>query len=420
MVQLYRWRSHLPLLAAAIIGGCSMLSPQRADPLEESYRLVHRFYLKPVQLDLISQAGLDTLEKFDDDVVIERGNGELLISHGTLRVAELRAPAPDDWQSWAQVASEAISSAAAASPRIAKISEGDLEDSVITGMIAALDPYSHYLAPRSALRNILRENEHTVVDAGDDQPRHGGTSNLPSEPHQVPASVSLRSDDHIAVIQIRMFTTLTSRLVREALQRAFGGREKPRAVVLDLRDNPGGMIDAAVQVADIFLDHGMVLTLEGRDPLDRRVYSAKRDGTIYEQIPLAVLVDGGSASASEVLAAALQDNRRAPVIGTSTFGKGTSQRIITLANGGELWLTSSYMRSAGGYLLDAHGVIPDICTVEQASSARAERRQSLAEKKRTSLNEAEWAELRRICPPSKLQSASALDRAKRVLHSRTD
>ena len=398
-----------------------MLSAEGADPLEESYRLVHRFYLKPVQLDLISQAGLDTLTTLDHDIVVERADGELLINHGTQRIAELGAPAPDDWEAWARVASEAITSAAAASPRIAVLSEDDREGPVITGMIAALDPYSHYLVPQSASGNILHENEHTVVDAGDDQPRHGGTgTNLPSEPHQLPASVSLRTDDRIAVIRIRMFTTITSRLVRQALEQAFSERAKPWGVVIDLRNNPGGMIEAAVQVADIFLSHGTIVALEGRDPLDRRVYSAKRDGTIYERVPLAVLVNGGSASAAEVLAAALQDNRRALVVGTTTFGKGTSQRIITLANGGELWLTSSYMRSAGGYLLDAHGVIPDICTVEQAGSARGKHFQSLAEKKHTLLSEAEWAELRRICPPSKLLSPTALERAKQGLHSRTD
>jgi carboxyl-terminal processing protease len=394
---------------------------QRPDPLEESYRLVHRFYVKPVQADLISQAGLDTLTKFDHDVVVEVTDRELLIKHGTQQVTELPAPAPDDWPAWARVAGQAITSAAAVSPRIAKVPEDDLEDAVISGTVAALDPYSQYLPPNSASRNILRESERTAVDSNDGQARTNGIgTNLPVEQIPLPASVSLRIDDSIAVIQIRRFTTITGHLVNQALERAFRGQAKAPGIVLDLRGDPGGMIDAAVQVADVFLDRGRVVVLEGRDPRDRRVFKAKSDGSIYERIPLVVLVDGGSASAAEVVAAALQDNRRALVIGTSTFGKGTSQRIIELANGGELWLTSAYMRSASGYLLDRHGVIPNICTAEQADSARAERFHSLVAKKRTSLSEAEWAELRRGCPPSELQAADALERAKRVLHSRAD
>ena len=418
MVQRYPWPSHLLVLAAAIVGGCSIPFIQRPDPLEESYRLVHRFYVKPVQADLISQAGLDTLSKFDHDVVVEVTDRELLIKHGTLQVTELPAPAPDDWRAWARVAGQAITSAAAVSPRIAKIPEDDIEDAVISGTVAALDPYSQYLPPNSASRNILRESERRAVDG---QARTNRiATNLPGEQIPLPASVSWRIDDGVAVIQIRRFTTITGHLVHQALERAFRGQANASGVVLDLRGDPGGMIDAAVQVADIFLDHGRVVVLEGRDPRDRRVFRAKSEGSIYERIPLVVLADGVSASAAEVVAAALQDNRRALVIGTSTFGKGTSQRIIELANGGELWLTSAYMRSAAGYLLDRHGVIPDICTAEQGDSARAERFHALSAKKRTSLSEAEWAELRRTCPPSELQAADALERAKRILHSRAD
>ena len=398
-----------------------MFSTQRSDALEESYRLVHRFYVKPVQMDSLSRTGLDALTKFDHDVVVEVTNRELSIKHGAQRVAELPAPAPDDWQAWARVAGQAITSAAAASPRIAKISEDELEASVISGALAALDPYSQYLAPESVPGNMLSENEHTAVESEDHQPRTSGIgSSLPGEQRPVPASVSLRTDDGIVVIQIRRFTTITSRLVHQALMRAFSEKAKPPGIVLDLRGDPGGMIDAAARVADIFLDHGRIVTLEGRDPRDLRVFSAKRDGSIYERIPLTVLVDGGSASAAEVVAAALQGHRRALVIGTATFGKGTSQRILNLANGGQLWLTSAYMRSAAGYLLNAHGVIPDICIAEQAASGRADRFHSLSAKKRSSLSEAEWAELRRICPPSELHSADALERAKQILHSPAD
>jgi carboxyl-terminal processing protease len=180
---------------------------------------------------------------------------------------------------------------------------------------------------------------------------------------------------------------------------------RPRGVILDLRDDPGGQIAAAADVADLFLAQGMVVALEGRYPRDKRVFSAGPDGSIYETIPLAVLVNGRSISAAEVLASALQDNSRAVVIGTSTFGKGTAQRIVPLANGGELWVTSSYMRASGGYLLQHHGVVPDICTrPSPGDRALLERFRALMSRPRASLSEVEWRELRRSCPPSPARS----------------
>jgi carboxyl-terminal processing protease len=206
--------------------------------------------------------------------------------------------------------------------------------------------------------------------------------------------------------------------VEHALVRALDTGATPRGVVIDLRDDPGGQIAAAADVADLFLTQGTVVTLEGRDPGDRRVFSATFDGSIYETIPLVVLVSGRSISAAEVLAAALQDNSRATVIGTSTFGKGTAQRIMPLANGGELWVTSSYMRTPAGYLLQHHGVIPDICTrPSTGGAAQLERFGVLLAQPRASLSEAEWAELRRLCPPSPTRSDvdSELALAKRLL-----
>src|SRR5262249_31404235 len=127
--------------------------------------------------------------------------------------------------------------------------------------------------------------------------------------------------------------------------------------------------------------------------------------SIYERIPLAVLVSGRSISAAEVLAAALQDNARAIVIGTSTYGKGTAQRIVPLANGGELWVTSSYMRASAGYLLQHHGVVPDVCTRPAGGdrAASLERYGRLMTRPRASLSEDEWTELRQLCPPSAIR-----------------
>ena len=130
-----------------------------------------------------------------------------------------------------------------------------------------------------------------------------------------------------------------------------------------------------------------------------------------------MLINGASASASEIVAAALQENDRALIIGSPSFGKGTIQSIFDLANGGELWVTSAYSRAPSGYFLQHHGVLPDICiTLPMAPAAgdassviHAWQYHYLLASPRAALSEAQWTEARQLCPPA--SSSSGDDRA---------
>jgi len=134
-----------------------------------------------------------------------------------------------------------------------------------------------------------------------------------------------------------------------------------KGVVLDLRGNPGGLLHQSVRVADLFLDHGRIITTQGRHPDSDQYYEAGgRD--IVAGLPVVVLIDGGSASAAEIVAAALQDRGRAVIVGTTSYGKGTVQTVISLPNSGELTLTWSRLVPPSGYLLHGHGVVPSLCT----------------------------------------------------------
>src|SRR5690606_22013756 len=119
-------------------------------------------------------------------------------------------------------------------------------------------------------------------------------------------------------------------------------------IILDLRDNPGGLLDRAVTVADLFLEDGLIVRTRGRHPSSSNSYSATRDD-IAGGLPIAVLINGASASASEMLAAALQDWGRAVVVGSSSHGKGSVQNLARLPNGGELVVTWSRMYAPSGY-----------------------------------------------------------------------
>lgn len=130
-------------------------------------------------------------------------------------------------------------------------------------------------------------------------------------------------------------------------------------VILDLRGNPGGLLDQAVKVADLFIDSGIIVSTVGRDKSKQEVeFATKR--TSYPRVPVIVLVNEGSASASEIVAGALQDHERALIMGTTTFGKGSVQSIVPLPNGGGLKLTVARYYTPKGRSIQARGIIPDI------------------------------------------------------------
>jgi len=132
-------------------------------------------------------------------------------------------------------------------------------------------------------------------------------------------------------------------------------------IVLDLRNNPGGLLDQAVAVSDLFLNSGRIVSTHGRNP-DSHQYFEATPGDALNGLPIAVLVNGNSASASEIVAAALQDNDRAVVIGSNSYGKGTVQELRRLPNDGELALTWARFHAPSGYTLHHLGVLPSICT----------------------------------------------------------
>ena len=133
--------------------------------------------------------------------------------------------------------------------------------------------------------------------------------------------------------------------------------------VLDLRNNPGGLLDQAIAVSDAFLERGEIVSTRGRDP-DTALRFNARDGDIIDGLPLVVLINSGTASASEIVAGALQDHRRAIIMGTRSFGKGSVQTVIPLSGRGALRLTTAHYYTPSGRSIQAHGIEPDI-VVEQ-------------------------------------------------------
>ena len=168
--------------------------------------------------------------------------------------------------------------------------------------------------------------------------------------------------DDVGYIRITQFNEQTTDGLKQAindLNNQLGG-DKIKGYIVDLRNNPGGLLDQAISVSDTFLEKGEIVSTRGRNPEETQRFNA-RPGDMIKNKPLIVLINGGSASASEIVAGALQDHKRATLIGTRSFGKGSVQTIIPLGAGnGALRLTTARYYTPSGRSIQAKGITPDI------------------------------------------------------------
>ena len=174
-------------------------------------------------------------------------------------------------------------------------------------------------------------------------------------------AVRARAEGDVGYLKINSFTEKTFDDLQAGIEtiRKDVPDDKLKGYVLDLRLNPGGLLDQAVSVSDAFIDRGEIVSTRGRDPQDISRFDA-RSGDLINGKPVIVLINGGSASASEIVAGALQDHRRATVLGTQSFGKGSVQTIIPLAENGALRLTTALYYTPAGKSIQGKGITPDI------------------------------------------------------------
>lgn len=166
-------------------------------------------------------------------------------------------------------------------------------------------------------------------------------------------------EDGYAYIRITSFIENTSKDLEKILDDHAKQNKIFKGILIDLRRNPGGLYDQAIKVSDLFLDEGVIVSTMGRNKKDKELVSAKKDGG-YPNIPLVVLINEYSASASEIVAGALQDNNRALIAGERSFGKGSVQSVIKLGDGSGLKLTVARYYTPSGKSIQAEGIIPDI------------------------------------------------------------
>jgi carboxyl-terminal processing protease len=308
---------------------------------------------------------------------------------------------------------------------VEKPDDSKLIESAINGMLAGLDPHSSYMDSKSfrdmqvqtrgefgglgievtmeegLIKVVAPIDDTPAAKAGimandiithlDDEPVQGLTLNQAVEKMRGPVNTkiklkimrkgqdkpvevaitrdiirvrSIRSrleGDDVGFIRVTQFNEQTTDGLKKAIaDLSTQAGDKLKGFVIDLRNNPGGLLDQAISVSDAFLEKGEIVSTRGRNPEETQRFNA-RAGDLTKTKPVIVLINGGSASASEIVAGALQDHRRATVIGTRSFGKGSVQTIIPLGSGnGALRLTTARYFTPSGRSIQAKGISPDI------------------------------------------------------------
>lgn len=264
-----------------------------------------------------------------------------------------------------------------------------VKDGVLT-IIAPIEDTPAYRAGLKAGDKIVRiENESTkdlsVMDAVKrlrGEPGTKVTISIAREGFKEPRPFTITRDiiriksvkskylgDGIGYVKLLQFQQDSNADVEKALQAMMREKEGFQGLVLDLRNNPGGLLDQAVKVADLFIESGLIVYTDGRVETQRSKWPAHREGT-YAGFPMVVLVNAGSASASEIVAGALQDHGRAVLLGTQTFGKGSVQTILHLEDGSGIRLTTARYFTPNGRSIQAKGIEPDIVVADSREPAQ--------------------------------------------------
>jgi len=436
------------------------------------YQDVADIYIEDLRVSDLAYSGLYGLSSIDPTIEIDRGENELTLTVDGREAGRFPSPPVDNLDSWGDLTATAIEAVRTSSDALSEAESEEVYAAVFSGLVEELDDFSRYAGREQARENrasrdgfggvgvrirvvdegvkILSVMENTPAESAglmdndlitqiNGEPAAGLSQRevvqrlrgpirtrvtvvvqRAEEPtplnisvtraHIVPQTVKYRAEGNVAYIKIAGFNQNTAQTVREKLLQA--DRELGndlQGFVLDLRDNPGGLLDQSVSVSDLFIPRGRIVSTHGRHPDSHQFFDADQDDLTHG-LPIVVLVNGNSASASEIVAAALQDSGRAVLIGSNSFGKGTVQTVLRLPNEGELTLTWARFHAPSGYTLQERGVLPDICTNDEVGSAaellgKVRRGEAVISRKTRTRSisphdEAGLAELRARCPVS--------------------
>ena len=414
------------LAIASCAGGRSVSDPETLSRqmFEAGFEDIDAVYIDKPNIPVLALAGLQQLSTIDSEVSARREGDqvELLLKNQVAYTATV----DEDFNAadWGDLTSEVLTEATHDSEKIKAAPTEKIYEAMFSGILGKLDQFSRYAGTSTARENraardgfggigvrisveddqvrVISVMHYTpaerlglktddMIVAVDGGPTKGLTQQEVVEKLRgavdskvdvtikrgdikdpfvvsitralvVPETVNYRREGDVGYFRIYSFNAETAASLKRAvadIAQEIGPRLK--GLIIDLRDNPGGLLNQSVAVSNLFLTHGRVVSTNGRHPDSHQFFEANGDD-ITDGKPIVVLVDGNSASAAEIVAAALQDNRRAVVVGSNTYGKGTVQILQPLPNQGELTLTWARYHAPSGYTLHHLGVLPSVCT----------------------------------------------------------
>lgn len=462
-----------------------------AETFAAGYSNIANKYIDSVPIGDLAMEGMRGLGVIDPALTVRLADGQVVLAAGDGDVARFPAPADDDASAWAALTVDVSRAGRRVSSDLRQASVEQIYEAVFDGVLSRLDPYSRYAGRDEAGRNRanrdgftgigirfqVKDNQVRITEVMEETPaevagltpgdrithvdgaattgmssadvterlrglletpisvtvaRDGAESPLTfamMRAHIVPTSVTAAFEDGLLTLAVHRFNRATADVAARkiAAARRLNGNALA-GIILDLRDNPGGLLKQGIRLADLFVSQGEILKTQGRHPDSMQYYEAE-DGDITGGLPLVVMVDGRSASAAEIAAAALQDRGRAIVIGTTSFGKGTVQTVVRLPNDGEFTLTWSRFVMPSGYLLHELGVHPTVCTSGTSAQGADPLKPLMAAREEAAGILVAWRtvafadgarrqELRATCPAERRAEPGDLDVARHLLKDR--
>ncbi|MCW9045423.1 MAG: S41 family peptidase [Alphaproteobacteria bacterium] len=397
-----------------------------------AYETVSKKALNFLRVEDIAISNLQGLSELDGSLSLQDEGNILTLRKDGKNLQSFIKPEASKVEEWAETTLEIALFARETSDSIAGKEPEEIYNSMLSNMMSSLDDFSRYADPSKAQNNRAKRHGYGGVgiivakeipnhrvsqtfpngpafNAGihvgdlikqvDDTPTHdlnphdvtklirgpiGSKVSLKIQRNQnqqllnfdisrkkvIRPTVMVTNNSGIVTIKISSFNKETARVLSKSIKKAVAySTPPPKGFILDLRNNPGGLLKQSVNISDLFIAGGRLVGATGRHPLANKSYRANNID-LTKGLPLVVIVDGKSASASEIVAATLQDRGRAVVIGTTSYGKGTVQTVSRLPNGGELTLTWSRLQLPSGYFFHKLGVYPALCTSGQNIQAQ--------------------------------------------------
>ena len=407
-------------------------APAAEEVFAAGYSNISDRYIEPISLRRVGIEGVRGLGAIDPELKVRPDGNDIVLAYGDHEIARRPLPISDDPRAWAALTVDLSLVGRQNSDDLRSADAEKLYEAVFDGVLSELDLYSRYAGASEARRHRAKREgfggigiryrlvngvatitqvtpktpaAEANITPGDRITHIGKVAigGLPSRRitdqirgplktrvvltierdgrdtpfavelerrHIVPETIRARIENGIIVARVLSFNQDTAASLGRKIKALRGKNADVAGLVLDMRSNPGGLLKQSVKVADLLLTQGTIVDTRGRHPDSLHSYEAGGDD-LLAGLPVVVLIDGKSASAAEIVAAALQDRHRAVVVGTTSFGKGTVQTVVRLPNDGEMTLTWSRFVAPTGYMLQGLGVLPAVCTSGNKDDALA-------------------------------------------------